>query len=69
MEYVDLLLENGGIIRIECPSKFIDELYDTLDNAMKRHDWWSPNQFVRCKAEYLGILLDRVNMNKVVGIL
>lgn len=67
--YVDLLLENGELVRIECPDQFHDQLYDSLEHSMKRRDWWSTGQFEGCKAEYIGISLDRVNMNKVVGIL
>ena len=49
--------------------KHKDAFFDSVENAMKRRDWWSPNQFEGCKAEYLGISLDRVNMNKVIGML
>jgi len=68
-DWVDLLLENGEIISIECPTKFEDELHESLENAMKRKDWWSPSRFDKCTATYLGVSLDRVAMNKVVGIL
>ncbi len=67
--YLDLLLDNGELVRIECPGKFDDELHDTLGNALKRRDWWSPNLFDGCSAEYLGVRLDRVNMGRVVGVL
>jgi len=66
---VDLVLEGGELVRIECPTKHEDELHDTLRNAMKIRDWWSPSRFDGCSAQYLGMYLDRVNMGKVVGIL
>jgi len=67
IEYVDLLMDNGELVRIECPEKYIDELHDSLEYAMKRRDWWSPTRFDGCRAEYMGISLDRVNMGRVVG--
>lgn len=69
MEYIDLVLDNGEIVRIEVPNKFEDQAYDTIENAMKRGDWWSPHQFDGCSAEYLGLSLRRINMKKVVGML
>lgn len=69
MKFADLLLDNGEIVRLECPDKFLDDFYETLDNAMKRGDQWSPSQFDGCNAIYLGIGLSRVNMKKVVGLL
>jgi len=65
--FLDLVMDNGELVRIECSDKFDDELYSSLEMAMKRKDWWSPSQFDRCHAEYMGILLDRVNMARVVG--
>ena len=69
MEYVDLVIVTGELIRIECPDKHCDQLYDSLENSMKRGDWWSPSMFDGCKAEYLGLSLGRVAMNKVIAIL
>ncbi|MCU7877150.1 MAG: hypothetical protein KZQ84_10170 [Candidatus Thiodiazotropha sp. (ex Lucinoma borealis)] len=65
--WVDLIMDNGELVRIECPSKHEDDLHKSLEHCMKRRDWWSPYQFDGCKAEYMGILLDRVNMGRVVG--
>lgn len=65
----DLVTKSGELIRIECPTKHEDELYDTLENAMKRRDWWSPNQFDGCTATFLGLRLDRVNMGEIIGTL
>jgi len=67
--YVDLVLEDGELVRIECPQKHHDELYETLQQAMKRRDVWSPGRFDGCTAHYLGLRLDRVNMARVVGML
>ncbi len=67
--YLDLMLDNGELVRIECPGKFEDELLDTIEQSMKRRDWWSPNRFDGCSAEYMGLMLDRVNMGRVVGVL
>lgn len=69
MTLVDLLLENGELVRIECPQKHHDALYDSLENAMKRGDWWSPGRFDGCQATYLGMNLDRVAMRRVIGVL
>lgn len=65
--YEDLLLLNGEIVRIECPDKFIDELMASISNALKRGDEWSTNQFDGCKASYMGIGLERINMKQVIG--
>lgn len=69
MGYVDLVMDNGELIRIEYPDKFLDDVHETLENTMKRRDWWSPNQTDGCTATYIGLSLGRVNMNRVVGIL
>ena len=68
-EYADLLMDTGEITRIECPGKFSDELHEALSNAMKRKDWWSPDMFDGCRAEYMGVNLTRVAMPRVIGIL
>ncbi len=67
--FVDLVLDSGELVRIECPSKDEDELHDTLQNAMKRRDWWCPGQFIDCTATFIGLRMDRVNMARVVGTL
>lgn len=69
MTYVDLVLEGGELVRIECPQKNEDDLHESLENAMKRGDWWSPGQFNGCSATYLGLTLNRVAMRRVVAIL
>ncbi len=65
--YLDLLMDTGETTRIECNSKYEDDLHEAITNAMKRRDWWSPRMFDGCRAEYLGTQLDRVNMGRVIG--
>lgn len=67
MIFLDLVLDDGELVRIECPNKHVDALHETVQHAMRRKDFWSPNMFDGCKAEYLGLQLDRVNMARVVG--
>lgn len=66
---VDLVTETGQIIRIECPAKFEDELYDSLDNERKRGGWWCPAQFDGCTCTLHGMLMSRIDMQKVIGTL
>lgn len=67
--YLDLVLDTGELVRIECPSKFEGDLHESIEHAMKRRDWWSPAQFDGCRAELLGLQLARVNMARVIGTL
>lgn len=67
--FVDLLMDNGELVRIDCDSRHEDALYESIENSMKRGDWWSPNQFNGCTATYMGILMGRVAMRRVVGLL
>lgn len=69
MEYIDLLMENGELVRIEVPDKHADACYEALETSMKRKDWWCPSMFDGAKAEYMGLSINRVAMNKVVGML
>lgn len=65
--FCDLVMDNGELVRIECPGKFEDDLRASIEHCMKRRDWWSPNRFDGCCAEYMGLRLDRVNMARVIG--
>ena len=67
--FVDLVMDNGELVRIECPDQHHDDLYDSLNNAMKIGECWSPHRFDGCKAEYMGMSMGRINMKKVAGIL
>lgn len=64
---VDLILDNGELVRIGCPGQHEDEFMDSINNAIKMADEWSPRQFENCSATYRGIYLERVNMARVVG--
>jgi len=55
------------MIRIECPRKFEDDFWDSVHNAMKLGDTWSPSSFDGCSAKLCGIALDRINMARVVA--
>jgi hypothetical protein len=65
--FIDLMMDNGELVRIECPAKYEDELSESIEQCMKRRDWWSPKRFDGCRAEYMGMSLDRVNMARVIG--
>jgi hypothetical protein len=65
--FIDLMLDNGELVRIECPSKHEDDLNESIENCLKRRDWWSPKCFNGCRAEYMGVNLDALNMARVVG--
>lgn len=65
--FIDLVLDNGEFVRIECPGRHEDELYESIENAIKLGEEWSPRRFDNCTATYRGIWLERVNMARVVG--
>lgn len=69
MIYIELLLLNGEIVRIECSRKFEDALYETIENTMKRGDWLCRARFDGCIFTYMGIHIDRVNMRQVAAML
>jgi hypothetical protein len=65
--FTDLVLDTGELVRIEYPDKFVDDIEEAIENALKTRSWWSPAMIDGCKATYLGTFLDRVNMGRVVG--
>lgn len=65
--FIDLVLDNGNLVRIECKERDEDEVRDTLENALKTGGWWAPARWDGCKAEYLGHRMGLVNMARVVG--
>lgn len=67
--FIDLVLDNNDIVRIEAPKMSEDQLHDSITNAMKRRDWWSPVQFDGCRAELNGLMMNRIAMWRVVGML
>lgn len=69
MIYVDLVLDNGGIVRVQCPDRFNDEFMESIDNARRLRDWWSPERFEGCRAEFIGMYMARIDMSRVVGML
>ena len=69
MFFTDLVLDNGELVRIECPKKYTDEFYESIEHAMKLREWWCPSRFDGCKASFMGMDLDRVNIGKVVAML
>lgn len=68
-QFQDLVLDSGELVRIEYDSKHEDNFYESLENAMKRGDWWSPGQFDGCYMHFMGIAMDRISMRRVVGML
>lgn len=69
MIYADLVLDTGELVRVECLSKFEDDFWESIYNAIKLREMWSPSRFSGCKASLMGMGLERVNMARVVGTL
>lgn len=69
MTYIDLILDNNQLVRIEAPDEVEDELYEAIDNAIKQQCSWSTNMFRGCRATLNGLMINRVYMNRVVGML
>jgi hypothetical protein len=65
--FADLVMDDGNLVRIECPAKFEDEFHESISTAIKVRDEWAPGRFDGCSATYLGHRLDRVNMARVIG--
>ena len=63
----DLVTTDGQLIRLEIPTDHQDEIIEAINNAQRRGDDWSPQMIEGCKAEYMGMPLSRVNMQKVIG--
>jgi hypothetical protein len=66
---IDLVLDNGEIVRIEGPTKYEDEMWQLVEDSMKRRDWMSANRYDGWSASYLGLSIQRVNMARVVATL
>lgn len=63
-----MVLDNGELVRIEFPDEYIDEVYESIDNAIKRGDEWGGLvRWEGCHATYLGLKLQGVNMKRVIG--
>jgi hypothetical protein len=67
--YVDLVLDSGELVRIECPDQFENELHEALYNCMKRKEPWSSGQFDGCHSTFMGMPINKVNMARVVGVI
>lgn len=67
--WIDLLLDNGEIVRVELPAKLETELREDMDNALRRRDWWSIQAADGCSATIMGISVSGVNMGRVVAML
>ena len=67
--FVDLVLDTGELVRISCPERYEGELHESINNALKIRERWSPHRFDGCTAEFLGMSLSSVNMARVVGLL
>jgi hypothetical protein len=69
MIYIDLLLDNGELVRIEVPKNREGECRDSIENQMKIGGWWSVSCWQGASATYLGHRIDHVNMRRVVAML
>ncbi|MEY4375711.1 MAG: hypothetical protein RJB26_261 [Pseudomonadota bacterium] len=67
--WIDLVLDNGELVRIELPERLEDEVREDIDNALRRRDWWSTRTIDGCSATFMGLRIDRVNMGRVVAML
>lgn len=68
-EYIDLLLDNGELVRVEHDPEHTDEIHEAIENTMKREDWWGVATYEGTSATYRGIRIERVNMKRVVAML
>lgn len=66
-EFVDLLMDNGEIVRIEYKDKYMDDFLDYLENCIKRQDSWCASRFEGTSAEYMGLGIDKVNTKRIIG--
>lgn len=69
MTLIDLVMDNGELTRIEVPDKHADACWDAIENAMKTRSFFTPGWFDGCTASYMGMILERVNMGRVVATL
>jgi hypothetical protein len=67
--FIDLLLDNGDIVRIEVPRKWEDELREGIENTMKRRDWLCASAWEGAQFKINGVVVDRVNMGRVIAAL
>ena len=48
--YVDLMMDSGDLVRIECPPKFEGDLHSSLDHASRRTARWN------CSAHFVSFV-------------
>lgn len=66
-EYIDLLLDNHSICRIEHKGDYIDAVQESISNAIRRRDEWSVHNYDGTSATIEGIHVTHVNMNRVIA--
>lgn len=69
IEYIDLVLDTGQIICIECTTEHYDGVMESINNARARKDWWSVVMYDGTYATFMGMSIDRIDMQRVVGML
>lgn len=69
MAYMHLVLDTGELIRIEYQEKDTDDIYEIVENHMKLKDVWYVTRFELCSAKFMGMLVECVNMARVVAML
>lgn len=67
--FIDLVLDTGELVRIEAPQKFENEVWELIEDTMKRRDWLSARVFDGMQFTFLGHSIARVNMGRVVATL
>lgn len=66
-EYIDLMLDNHSICRIEHKGKYVDEVLESISDAIRRRDEWSVHNYDGTSATIEGIHVSNVNMNRVIA--
>lgn len=67
--HLDLILDNGDIVRMECSNRHEDEIYETIEATMRQRTWLPFTRWESCTATFQGHSLERLNMGRVVGML
>ena len=69
MEFADLLLDNGELIRVSFQPQHLDDFYEVLESTMKTKSWLSVGRWDGTTAEYMNNYIFRINMGRVVALL